>query len=305
MLKLLPILLALHHSVTISKAAITGPYKMASTTLQNVATLDSSDQRVNLHYPVTTNNTPINDNHSFPLIAYAHGLDNAATDYTKLFESLVSFGFIVAAHWSCLEGCSDDKTSLPYDPPGFGHYYQQQLLVVDWMRNQTSLPCSINFTVGVAIAGHSMGGQSTLFSSSLNNASQHGIVVAAMHHAFTHEYPAPSIPFLAFTGSEDVIAWSTMTEKFYNAAAEGHNQTRGYINKADADHFEPEDPFFPFYYSYNPMVGPYTAAFFKLIMEKKKIEFGINYEEMIYGNSTTISICHGGDGKMTKCEMHV
>ena len=42
MLKLLPILLALHHSVTISKAAITGPYKMASTTLQNVATLDSN-----------------------------------------------------------------------------------------------------------------------------------------------------------------------------------------------------------------------------------------------------------------------
>jgi hypothetical protein len=40
-----------------------------------------------------------------------------------------------------------------------------------------------------------------------------------------------------------------------------------------------------------------------LHLEKKPKEFGLDFEEMIYGNSTK-SICNGGDGKMVKCEMH-
>ncbi len=41
---------------------------------------------------------------------------------------------------------------------------------------------NINWTAGVGIAGHSMGGQATLFSSAYN-ASAYGIKAAVMHHA--------------------------------------------------------------------------------------------------------------------------
>ena len=66
---------------------------------------------------------------------------------------------------------------------GFGHYYKQQLKVIDWANAQAALP--INKTCGVGVAGHSMGGQSTLYSAAYNS-STHNIKAAAMHHAFTH-----------------------------------------------------------------------------------------------------------------------
>lgn len=59
-----------------------------------------------------------------------------------------------------------------------------------------------DFKWGVGIAGHSMGGQSTVFASSLGNASGSNITAAVMHHAYTHAYPAPQVPFLAFTGEQ-------------------------------------------------------------------------------------------------------
>ena len=276
---------------------ITGPYNSTTTTI-TIPTLDSSDRRVDIHYPA---NYP---NKSFPLIAYAHGLDNDVTDYTRQFKGLVSFGYVIFAHYSCKEGCKDDTTSLPYDPSGFANYYVEQLKVIEWARshnNKTYLPCgTIDFSNGVAIAGHSMGGQATLFSSSYGNASKFGIKAAVMHHAFTHEYPSPSIPFLAFTGGEDVVAYPEMTENYYNAAA-GSNLARGLVNRKVADHFEPEDPFFPFYNSYNPLIPQFTAAWFKLHLENKTTEFDIDFEEMIYGNDTK-SICNGGDSSMIKCE---
>lgn len=146
-----------------------------------------------------------------------------------------------------------------------------------------------------------MGGQSTVFSSSFSNASNHGIVVAAFHHAFTHEYPAPQIPFLAFTGKEDDVASHTMSEDVFNAA--GGCTTKGLVDKKDANHFEPEDPFFPEEHCYNDLLPQFTAAWFKLHLEKKTTEFGIDFQEMIFGNGTK-SICGGGDGDMAKCEVH-
>ena len=290
------------YKTSATSPVIVGPYKTATTTI-TLDTLDSSDRRVDIHYPI------VQQNESFPLIAYAHGLDNAATDYTNMSTGLVSFGYIVALHWSCKEGCNDDKASLSDDPPFFAHYYVEQLKVINWLRttttssnNTVTLPFNIDFSRGVAIAGHSMGGQSTLFSSSYGNASEFGISAAVMHHAFTHEYPAPDIPFLAFTGGEDFVASHTMTERYYDAASTS-GLSRGLVYKKNADHFEPEDPFCPFYWSYNPILPQLTAAWFKLHLENRKVQFGIDFEAMIYGN-TSSSICNGGDGAMVKCEVH-
>ena len=44
-----------------------------------------------------------------------------------------------------------------------------------------------DFSRGVGIAGHSMGGQATLHSSEAGRAAKHGISAAAMLHAWTHD----------------------------------------------------------------------------------------------------------------------
>ena len=110
--------------------------------------------------------------------------------YKPLFEGLNSFGYIVIAHRACNTGCKDDKDNLPLDPGGFGHYYKQQLLAIEWAK-ATALAGSdpilknIDLSHGVGIAGHSMGGQSTVFSSSFGNTSALNITAAVMHHAYT------------------------------------------------------------------------------------------------------------------------
>jgi hypothetical protein len=110
--------------------------------------------------------------------------------------------YVIASPRACDIGCADDKASLPDDPLGFAHYYMQQLKAIDWAKTvPDDVFKTVNFTAGVGIAGHSMGGQATVFSASYQNASDHGIKAAVMHHAFTHEYPGPSIPFLAMTGA--------------------------------------------------------------------------------------------------------
>ena len=287
-----------HAAAVATTSVLVGPYTIASSTI-SIPTLDSSDRRVELHYPANQTNQ------SFPIVIFAHGLDNEPSDYSKLFAGIVSFGYIITSHHACKEGCVDDKTTLEWDPPAFAHYYQQQLKVIEWIQAQpndlTTLPFHIDFTHGVGIAGHSMGGQATLFSSSDNNASTHNITAAVMHHAFTHTYPAPAVPFLAFTGEEDIVAYPSYTERFFYAKGPVHVAAKGLIYRTEADHFEPEDPFFPFYNSFNPLVAQYTAAWFKLYLENKTIEFGIDFHDLIYGTNSS-SVCKG-DGAMVKCEM--
>jgi len=120
-----------------------------------------------------------------------------------------------------------------------------------------------------------------------------------MHHAFTHEFPAPQVPFLAFTGGLDYVAWPSMTKDFYSKDSDVSQ--KGIVDRTEANHFEPEDNWQP-WDSYNPLVPQFTAAWFKLTIEKKREEFGIDFYELIFGTSKA-SICNGGDGYMNTCEM--
>jgi len=284
-------------------APIIGPYGMNRTTMKNPK-MDSTDQRIDVYYPSTKG--------KYPLIAYSHGFDNEPTDYSQLFEGIVSFGYIVTAHWACHVGCADDHATIWGDPPFFAHYYRQQLLSISFAKDMAAAHdpvfSMIDFSGGVGVAGHSMGGQSSLFSSSYDNATQNDVSAAVMHHAFSNEFPAPQVPFLAFTGTGDDVASPKMTENFFKAPGVA-SLPRGFVNKKSAVHYEPENGFFPFEeHCYNPLLPQFTAAWFKLHIEKKSQEFGIDFEQLIYGNggknSTQLSICEGGDGELEACEMH-
>lgn len=265
-------------------AASTGPFKTTHTTF-TYNQMDPTDQHIDVVYPVVTNAT------TFPFITYAHGFsDTGYASYPQMLEEIASWGYVVAIALACKAGCVSDCKSLPLDPPCYGHYYRQQLKVIDWMKTKVgTLP--VNMTGGVAVMGHSMGGQSAYFSAAYNG-SDYNIKAAVMHHAFTHTYPAiATVPFLAFTGTTDTVAPPVMAEKIYGA--DGAFATRGLINKIGADHHEPTT-------EYNPKLALYSVAWIKLHLDQTPSSYGNNWKDLIYGTGNN-SLCSGGDGKMQEC----
>merc|ERR1711998_666000 len=108
-------------------------------------------------------------------------------------------------------------------------------------------------------------------------------------------YPAPTVPFLAFTGSADTIALPAQTQRFYNKA--GANPIKGYVNKAGSTHFEPNNALAAV------KLGDFSAAWFKIFLDETPQVGNKDFHAMIFGNGRD-SLCHGGDGSMTDCELH-
>ena len=137
-------------------SATDGPYAVEHTQL-GCANLDSTDANIEVWFP--SNSAAAGT--SFPLISYNHGYtaggDALFGGYNALLSELASFGFVVAATRSCSDGCADDTTSLPLDPPGFGHYYYEQYKVIEcaasYSRSGTAPFDAVDFSKGVGISG--------------------------------------------------------------------------------------------------------------------------------------------------------
>merc|ERR1711871_503461 len=115
-----------------------------------------------------------------------------------------------------------------------------------------------------------------------------------MHHAYTHVFPAPTVPFLVFTGTKDSTAPPSMAEGVFSAP--GASRTRGLVNRIGASHHEPDVT------DYNPLLPQFTAAWFKLYLEGKQHEYGIDFQDLLYGNGPH-TLCGGGDGLMQNCSL--
>lgn len=220
---------------------------------------------------------------------------------------MASFGYVIGATHQCSVGCFDDCNSLQHDPPCFGNYYKKQLKVIDWAKECAAeqSECSdpfkhVSWSSGVGVAGHSMGGQATLFSSSGQNASDYDIRAAVLHHAFTHTFPVPTVPFLDMTGELDSTATvQGMAVPIYQAA-EGSGIPRGFVDKTFADHHEPDITCLD--RNGIQLLAQFSAAWFKLHLDETPRAYGIDFEDMIYGTGGT-GMCSGGDGDMTSCKL--
>lgn len=270
-----------------------GPYAVKSTRYNDVPRMDVTGRGIDVWYPIG------DEGQKFPLIAYAHGFtdgnDHTANHYVNHLTELAAFGYIIAASEACNYGCSDLAT-LSGDPPGYKNYYQQQLKVIDWAKETAAsddpIMSAMDLDIGVGICGHSMGGQSTLFSAG-PNATSYGIKAAVMQHAYTHVYPAPTVPFLAFTGTKDTTATPDMTVAYYNA--EGAHPVKGLVNKKGMGHLEPRESD-----DFNPAFASLTAAWFKLYLDETPQRDGNDYHDLIFSK-----MCGGKyDGAMKQCEVH-
>jgi hypothetical protein len=284
------VLFGLLVSVCADAPVLTGPYSVEHTTLK-VPGLQISSDLVDVYY--ATNST-------LPqrFIAFGHGASGGSVIqpfvYKSILTALASWGFVIGACRSCIEGTCD------------GDYYKQQLILIDWAKKVGAggdkIMSLVNFTGGVGISGHSMGGGSTLMDSSAEQSAPHNIRAAVMLHAYTDSQvkkSVPVIPFLAFTGTSDTTAPSSMTKAFYAAASS--STPRGIVNKVGASHQEPSD-----YHDktepYNPLMAQYTAAWFKIYLDDYTGGGPVDFHDMIFGSGPT-SICGGGDGSMETCKM--
>ena len=134
-----------------------GPFATAHKVYLVVPGLDSTSSAVDVFYATNSTAQP-----SF--ISFAHGFNGGGWKlpiaYTKLLTSLASWGYVIAAPRACDKGCHDSPEGLPQDPPGFRHFYVQQLKVIDWAKAAAVAGDPVlslaNFTRGVGISGHSM-----------------------------------------------------------------------------------------------------------------------------------------------------
>jgi len=277
-----------------------GPYSTSSTTLTCNA-LDKSNHGVVFYYP--SNETK---GTKFPLIAYAHGMAGGGVDmlgYTALFSQMASYGFVIAAPKSCSNGCTCGAShwtkcnGLPGTSPsrGWPEYYGETLKTIDFCKNSTgNIFDLIDWSKGVGIAGHSMGGQSTASAATKACTQAYDIRAAVLHHAasgdtkYGNTGSNVSVPTASFTSTGDSI-WKE-TRDIYEAIPKGIKTV--YRNQIGFSHLEPVlwPPV------ENPFLATFTAAWFQIYLNGDTGE----YYDLIYGNASS-SLCHYAEMK----ECHV
>lgn len=283
-------------SVACADAPKKGPYAADSKKDYKISGVDSG--KMHVYYPKGA------AGEKFPMIAYAHGLAGGSVDllgYAEHFNQLASWGFVVVAPNTCNLGCSD-KVKSPYadcnqfavteknpDAAGWNTWFGEQLKSIEMARDLSksgdAILKNINWDVGVAIAGHSMGGQATAWSAHENCTSQWGIKTAAIHHGVygtTNE--KIGVPVIAMGGTSD----AEITVKTKQVFTQSPTYPKVFRDIEGGPHTEPV-------LAPNALLATYTAAFFKFTLG---LDENNKYHDMIFGNNTD-SLCNSQ--KMNEC----
>jgi len=276
---------------------VIGPYATSAKTLTNDA-LDKSNNGVVLTYP--SNATK---GQKFPLIAYAHGMAGGGIDiigYELIFHQMASYGFVIAAHKSCSNGCTCGRSrwtecnGLPTVKPakGWPEYYGETLKTIEWAKNSSGdVFALIDWSKGVGISGHSMGGQSTTNAATKACTQAYDIRAAVIHHSANGDTghgnigSNVSIPTASFTSTGDNI-WKE-TRDIYEAIPKAAG-SKVYRNVVGFSHLEPVlvPPI------ENPFLATFTAAWFQIYLNGDKGE----YYDLMFGSGAT-SLCKHAEMK--------
>lgn len=279
-----------------------GPYKTARFKLHSPVH-DLSDQSIHITAPVDSNGT-------FALLVYAHGfLGGGELDihgYDLLFHQIASYGFVVAAHASCSQGCTRPGGpsrwtacgGLPLMRPtgrGWDTYYAETLKTIEFARNHSAAAPfdQVNFSLGVGIVGHSMGGQSTAYAAGEACTKMWDIRAAVIHHAASGVNGMSglnigeniTVPTAFFTSTGDDCCEQSTYDIY---AATSSTTPRLYRDVVGSSHLEPvlvppiESPF----------LATFTAGWFDVIIGQSAGRAGPGSDayEGIYGHGPE-SVC--------------
>lgn len=160
------------------------------------------------------------------------------------WRQIASFGFVIVAPMSCSVGCKQG---------GWDTYYEEQLKVIDWAHNVShngSKPkpgetwagtAAIDWTKGVGVVGHSMGGQATVRSAGKEHVVRYNISAAVLHHPFWDKASGTvdvAVPISAFTGVADHICPPNETKLILSGVTGVPITYRNQLQPAE-DHLEP------------------------------------------------------------------
>jgi len=297
-----------------------GAYKTSSR-VYNVPALDRSSQKLHVFWPSSGD-----VGETFPLVSYLHGMAGGDIDiiaYDQLFHDMASFGLVIVAPASCghitTQPCVDlinapytDCAGLPpvlgppVSPHGWASYYGEGLKALEWAKNNSAVePAAklVNWTAGVGICGHSMGGQAATLAAGAGCAAQWDIRAAAIHHAAEGRISATgniganvSVPLAAFTTSGDGCCEGSTLDIFTNATV----KPKVYRDQVGFSHLEPLK--LPLVEWYNPWLAPMTAAWFRIYLDGGGAA-AADFHAMIYKASDPRSLCnYAGPNGMAKCE---
>jgi len=223
-----------------------------------------------------------------------------------------SYGFIVVGTFSCNTGCHDAHKSEnarwtscgglpPLQPLGEGWdaYYGEAFKIIDWAKNNSDgsnsdpLFSMIDWSAGVGIVGHSMGGQGAAAAVTGACTKAWGVKAAVLHHPASGKIPwgnigsNMSVPTAGFTTSGDAI-WPETRDIM--AAFNTTGLPWAYRDEVGWSHLEPVlwPP------CENPLLATYTAAWLKVFLNG---DVG-SYHELIYGSGED-SLC--GHAEMVAC----
>jgi len=276
-----------------------GPYTTArETNKYSIQGVDSG--KLHVYYPANAK-----AGEKFPLISYAHGLAGGSVDlfgYTAMFNQLASWGFVLVAPNTCNLGCSDPVKS-PWadcnvaavtgknpDADGWNTWFGEQIKAIDFAKQQKDdIFDLINWDVGVAIAGHSMGGQATAWAAHKNCTSQWNIKTAAIHHGVWGTTNAQiGVPVAAF-GSTGDASISMKTKQVFTQSPVTPKIWRYIVGSS---HLEPvlEPP------AENPLLATYTAGWFKYTMG---LDTDGYWQGMIFDKTNPDSLCNSQN--MSEC----
>ena len=289
-----------------------GAYEVASK-VYTVPALDASNQKLHVFWP-----SDGADGEKFPLVSYMHGMSGGGIDiiaYNQLFKDMASFGLVIVAPGSCghLTGqACKDPVNAPYTdcaglpavlPNGWASYYGEGLKALEWTKNQSAVePAakSVDWSAGVGVCGHSMGGQATALAAGAGCAKQWDIRAAVLHHAAEGALGDGagnigvnvSVPLAAFTTSGDGCCEGSTLDIYNNATV----TPKVYRDQVGFSHLEPLK--LPATKWYNPWLAPMTAAWFRIYLAGDA-----SFHSMIYNTSDPGSLCnYAGPSGMAKCE---
>jgi len=294
-----------------STEAFLGPYEPARK-FYDVAAFDGQKSgQIDVYYPSNAK-----EGEKFPLISYAHGAAGGGKvdilGYTRLFNDMASYGFVIAAPNLCNTGCSDTEMH-PYadcNPAaqatkgGWSTWFGQIFKTIEWSQNQTasgeSILSLVDHDAGYGVAGHSMGGQATTWAAHDDCAARWNIKAAVNHHGaggkIGSEEGAVNItktPYAAYTSSGDGCCEKPTVVDYDNAQV----TPKVLRDIAGSSHLEPVlEPGL----GYNPKLATYTAAFFKIYLAKNAKDVG-TFHDMIYNEDSENHICKSQD--MARCEV--
>lgn len=283
-----------------------GPYK-TQRKLDLYKTTGDDGSKLHLYYPAGTTGE------KFPLISYAHGIFGGGFDllgYTALFEQLASWGFVVIAPSACNNGCKDGvKSPWASCNPGavvadnwmgkrWNTWFGEQIRAIAFAKEFQNKSGNegldlIDWSVGVAIAGHSMGGQATAKAAHENCTSHWNIKAAATHHGVSAEnYNRIGVPLAAFGSTFDPI---NRQSKGVFLGSETYPKL--WRNLVGSSHLEPVlTPHLPMLE--NPYLATYTAAWFKYNLG---LDVDNKFYNMIFNKTDPDYICNSQH--MRECDV--